>query len=428
MKYKPSSTNLLRISSVINLLERSVTRSSLLLTLLLLLVFPASSLAADTPVQVVKKFNQAVNSNKPACLYTYSGFRFQVAYSSSLWLAGPFDSQGKPVDWLDETSWTEENQVYLCSLFITTYQGYVEDSGMPAWTKTVLGKMKLVAISGSVAHVRGKVSQRFKDKKDNYAFTSDVFLVKEQGQWRIANAGNLLDRDKKTPKSLKGWKKYKAWLDKGYKITRAQLTKQIKVRKQSESKLGQSAEECSGAQRGGKDASNDVFFSSGGDLIPDQQVASVDITNTRLLTKSGEMVLCFKFRSAPSSPYSVSLDAFTDDKSRSSLGVLGVSVVDGKAYSLLSVSQAGESVPAEAAKAQVSQQGASVSVRLSATSTTKILGKNKFIWEASTWETDPRLDPNSKETYYDDNAHWMDYSSTQDQEGGTDDYFHHPAP
>jgi hypothetical protein len=396
-------------------------------------VFPASSLAADTPVQVVKKFNQAVNSHKPACLYTYSGLRFLVAhYSSSLWLAGPFDSQGKPVDWLDETSWTDENQVYLCSLFITTYQGYVEDSGMPAWTKTVLGNMKLVAISGSVAHVRGKVSHRFKDKQDNYAFTSDVFLVKEQGQWRIANAVNLLDRDKKTPKSLKGWKKYKAWLDKDYKMSREKFMQQIKVRKQSESKLGQSAEACSGAQSGGKDASNDVSFSSGGDLIPDQAVASVDITDTRLLTKSGEMVLCFKFRSAPSSPYSVSLEAFTDDKSRSSLGDLVVSVADGKAYSLLYVPPAGEHVPTEAlraANAQVGQQGTNVSVRLSATSTTKILGKSKFIWEASTGETDPRLDPNSKETYYDDYARWMDYSSAQGGlMGNIENYFHHPAP
>ena len=76
----------------------------------------------------------------------------------------------------------------------------------------------------------------------------------------------------------------------------------------------------------------------------------------------------------------------------------------------------------------MNQQGTSVSVRLSAASATKILGKNKFIWEAATEEWDPRLDPNDKQAYYDDNANWMDYSSTQDQEGGIDDYFHHPAP
>ena len=104
--------------------------------------------------------------------------------------------------------------------------------------------------------------------------------------------------------------------------------------------------------------------------------------------------------------------------------MLFVRLADGKAYSLLSVSQAGESAPAEAAKAQVNQQGERVSVRFSAASTAKILGKSKFIWEAVAVETDPDADLNDKKAYYG----WVDYSSTQDQEGGTDGYFHHPAP
>ena len=302
--------------------------------LLLLLVFPASSLAADTPVQVVKKFNQAVNSHKPDCLYAYSGFRFIGAYGGAFVLRAPVDSKGNLVDWLDESNWTDNNQIYLCTTYLTAYQGSAEDAGSPVWTKTVLANMKLVAISGSVAHVRGKVSHRFKDKKDNYAFTSDIFLVKEQDQWRIANVENLSSRDREAPKSLKGWKKYKAQLGRSTQIWRAKLKQQIKFRKQSESQLGANPEACPGAQSGGKDASDDVFFGSGGDLIPDQEVASVDINDTRLLTKSGEMVLCFKFRSAPSSPYYLSLEALTDNSSLSYpyQGELSIEVIGGKAY------------------------------------------------------------------------------------------------
>ena len=101
---------------------------------------------------------------------------------------------------------------------------------------------------------------------------------------------------------------------------------------------------------------------------------------------------------------------------------MNVSVVDGKAYSLLV--EDNRIFEEEAAKAQVNQQGTSVSVRLSAASTSKILGKNKFIWGAAVGEADPGADPNDKKAYYG----WLDYSPTKDQESGTDDYFHHPAP
>ncbi len=246
-------------------------------------------LAALTPEQVARAFVGAVNERDPSTpKCELLSMRLRAPLSSPALLG---------LDTRYPESYTPATLLRGCDTLIGAYNGYVEDCCEDQWTRTDAGAATVVARRGDALQLRVRVMRHFEQRPRRRPGVADVFLLREQGAWRIVSPSLLweLGAGGDPPASFAQLPRYLRALARAARATRREQRRQ--VRDYLATRVRPQAEPLpwSGSASAVADAERDVV-DQGGDAVADQQAPDVDLTGAALRSAGGTLTFELRFR------------------------------------------------------------------------------------------------------------------------------------
>lgn len=200
---------------------------------------------------------------------------------------------------------TQQERMAACRALIRRGSGLADESEI--LRRTVIRRVSTAARTDRVVQLRVSVVHRYESGTRDVQ-RANVWLELEDGRWKLATHEQLLRVSfMPAPVNLRQWRTYRRRLAREAATNRARVERRVASARELRAPVVSELFSCDGPVSQATDPPGDVEFASGGDLVPDQSVPTIDLLAASLHSRDGHYCWEVRFARPPGQSYELDL-------------------------------------------------------------------------------------------------------------------------